>query len=93
MASPPLPAPPPPVHQLPGHTPSEPATRRQVRQAWLLIAMGVLIPVIAVGGAIMGGLLIQRGHRSVGMPILVVGLAVFVGRLALFASTGFQTAF
>jgi hypothetical protein len=55
--------------------------------------MGVLIPVIAVGGAIMGGLLIQRGHRSVGMPILVVGLAVFVGRLALFASTGFQTPF
>jgi hypothetical protein len=53
----------------------------------------VLIPVVALGGAIIGGRLIHVGHRQLGLPLLAVGLTVFVVRLALFASTGFHSAF
>jgi hypothetical protein len=58
---------------------------RSLRQAWFLVAAGLVIPVLAVAGARTGYRL--RKHESGGHAILIVaGTTVFVGRLTLWAT-------
>jgi hypothetical protein len=67
--------------------------RRYAKGGWLAIAAGVLIPFLAALGAYRGFRLWRWGQPSSGLPLFAVGGAVFVVRLALFASTGFHSAF
>jgi hypothetical protein len=77
----------------------EPASRRDLvlrryaKTGWIVIGIGVLIPVLAAAGAYRGWRLTQWGRSSAGIPLLVVGLVVFVARFALWANTGFASAF
>ena len=67
--------------------------RRYRNGGWLAVAIGVLIPFIAAAGAYRGLRLWRWGRSSDGLPLMTAGLIVFVGRLALWASTGFHSAF
>lgn len=66
--------------------------RRYAKSGWLIIAVGVLIPVLAAAGAYRGWRLIRWGRVDVGGPLLAVGLLVFVVRFAFWAHTGFRAA-
>jgi hypothetical protein len=59
----------------------------------LAVAAGLLIPFIAAGGAYRGLRLWRWGRSSEGLPLLAAGLIVFGVRLALWAATGFHSAF
>jgi hypothetical protein len=67
--------------------------RRYRNGGWLAVAVGVLIPFIAAAGAYRGLRLCRWGRSTEGLPLLVAGLTVFGVRLALWASTGFHSAF
>jgi hypothetical protein len=67
--------------------------RRYAKTGWIVIGIGLLIPVLAAAGAYRGWRLVRWGRSSEGIPLLVVGLVVFVARLALWANTGFNSAF
>jgi hypothetical protein len=67
--------------------------RRYAKTGWLIVAIGVIVPVLAFAGAYRGWRLVRWGRRSEGLPLLLVGGAVFVVRIGLWASTGFTTAF
>lgn len=71
--------------------PPEVAVRRYRNRGWLFVVVGVLIPGVAALGARRGWRLRRLG-RADGLPLLVLGSAVFVVRLALWASTGFHAA-
>jgi hypothetical protein len=66
--------------------------RRYVKSGWLTILVGILLPLLAAGGAYRGWRLIGWGRRSEGLPLLAVGTLVLLGRLALWAHTGFTSA-
>jgi hypothetical protein len=53
------------------------------RWAWASIAVGVIVPVLAAVGAVLGVLLIWGGRRLHGAALTVAGLGVFGVRLAL----------
>ena len=53
----------------------------------------LIVPFLAARGAYRGFRLWRRGRTSDGLPLLLCGLVVFVVRLALYASTGFHSAF
>jgi hypothetical protein len=58
---------------------------RSLRQAWFLVAVGLLIPFFAIAGARTG----YRLHKSENggqMPLIVAGSAIFVGRLTLWVT-------
>jgi hypothetical protein len=59
--------------------------QRTLRQGWFLVAAGLLIPVLALGGAA-NGYKLRRQEGSGHLPLIVTGAAVFVGRLALWLS-------
>ncbi len=67
--------------------------RRYTKTGWIIVVVGLLVPVLACAGAYRGWRLVRWGRRSQGLPLLLVGGAVFVVRVALWASTGFTTAF
>jgi len=67
--------------------------RRYAKTGWLIVAIGLIVPVLALAGAYRGWRLVRWGQRPQGLPLLIVGGAVFVVRFALWASTGFTTAF
>jgi len=50
--------------------------RRYAKTGWIVIGIGVLIPVLAAAGAYRGWRLTQWGRSSAGIPLLVVGLVV-----------------
>lgn len=60
--------------------------RRAVRMAWIALALGVIVPVVALWAAWSGWNLRQVGHPH-GSALLVLGLVVFLVRLALFLPT------
>jgi hypothetical protein len=66
--------------------------RRYAKTGWIIVGIGVIVPVLAAVGAYRGWRLMRLDRRS-GLPLLLVGGAVFVVRLALWASTGFTSAF
>jgi hypothetical protein len=67
--------------------------RRYARTGWMVIALGLIIPVLAFAGAYRGFRLLRWGQRREGLPLLIVGALVFAARMALWASTGFHSAF
>lgn len=67
--------------------------RRYRNGGWLAVAVGLLIPFIAAAGAYRGLRLWRWGRPSEGLPLLAAGLIVFGVRLALWAGTGFHSAF
>lgn len=72
---------------------SELVRRRYLKTGWLIVATGVVIPVLAAVGGYRGWQLTRLGYRREGLPLLVVGAVVFIVRLALWARTGFTTAY
>jgi hypothetical protein len=74
-------------------TRAELVLRRYRTGGWLAIAVGVIVPFFAAAGAYRGLRLWRRGRATDGLPLLVVGTAVFVARLAVYAATGFHAAF
>jgi hypothetical protein len=77
-----------------GSSPSRPelVRRRYAKGGWVAVAAGVVIPFLAFSGAYRGFRLWRAGCGNIGLPLLVVGSAVFVLRLGLWASTGFHSA-
>jgi hypothetical protein len=61
---------------------NELALRRRVRWGWALVAIGVLAPVLAAGGALAGLTVVARS-RAQGVALAMAGTAVFATRLAL----------
>lgn len=60
--------------------------RRAVRGAWIAIAVGVIVPVIALWGAVQGWHLRRVGHPH-GALLLALGATVFLARLAAWLLT------
>jgi hypothetical protein len=56
---------------------------RPVRDAWLLVGIGVIVPVLALCGAIWAVVQAANGERRA-VPIAVVGFTAFVLRMALY---------
>ena len=59
------------------------AERHLVRSAWSLIAIGVIVPLLAAVGGILGAILFWGGKRLHGAVLAVVGVGVFAVRLVL----------
>jgi hypothetical protein len=59
------------------------AERHLVRSAWGLIAVGVIVPLLAAVGGVIGAILFAGGKRAHGAILVLVGLGVFVARLVL----------
>ena len=57
--------------------------RRALKEGWLMILVGLLIPFIALGGAAVGWRLRHTDRRH-GVALLIAGLGVFAVRLALY---------
>jgi hypothetical protein len=74
-------------------TRAELVLRRYRNTGSLAVAVGLLIPFIAAAGAYRGLRLWRWGRPSDGLPLMAAGLIIFGVRLALWASTGFQSAF
>jgi hypothetical protein len=56
--------------------------RRRVRDGWILVAVGLLIPFLALWGAVHGWGVREDSPRM-GWSLLVAGVAVFTVRMAL----------
>jgi hypothetical protein len=67
--------------------------RRYAKTGWLIVGLGLLIPVLAAAGAYRGWRLMRWGRSTEGLALLLIGGAVFTVRLALWAHTGFGPAF
>jgi hypothetical protein len=74
-------------------TRSELVHRRFIKTGWLCVAAGVVIPVLAFVGVYRGWHLLRVGNRREGLPLFVTGAVIFVVRLALWARTGFTSAY
>jgi hypothetical protein len=59
------------------------AVRHLVQLAWGLIVAGVLVPILAAVGGVIGAILIWGGNRLHGAVLAVLGLGVFAARLVL----------
>ena len=62
--------------------------KRAIKSGWLMILAGILLPFFALGGAAYGIGLIRGDRREAGIPLVAVGVAIFVIRLALWIRTG-----
>jgi hypothetical protein len=62
--------------------------RRYRKTAWIYVGVGVIVPVLAAWGAYRGLRLARLGRRADGVPLLIVGTAVFAVRLAFWVGTG-----
>ena len=56
---------------------------RPVRDAWLLVGIGALVPALAAVGAIWAVVQAANGERRA-VPIAIAGFAVFLLRLVFF---------
>jgi len=56
--------------------------RKLLRQGWLLVAFGLLVPPVALVGALYGVAAIRQGRRS-GWTLCLVSISVFTARLVL----------
>ena len=59
------------------------AQRHLVRSAWGLIAVGVIVPLLAGVGGVIGAILFAGGKRAHGAFLAALGLGVFAVRLVL----------
>jgi hypothetical protein len=58
--------------------------RRHVKSGWLCIAIGVIVPILALGGAFYGVRVRLFGRPGMGSALIVVGFTVFLARLILY---------
>jgi hypothetical protein len=56
--------------------------RRHVRNGWIFVAFGVLVPFVALLGAVHGWSVREASPRA-GWPLLVAGVTIFTVRMAL----------
>jgi hypothetical protein len=61
----------------------EQETRRLERAGWLLTAVTLLVPFLALGAVAIGGVLISRDRVDRGVAMIVVSLAFATLRVAL----------
>ena len=66
--------------------------RRYTKTGWIIVGVGVIVPVLAAMGAYRGLRLIRWGRQPQGLPLLIVGGAVFAVRMFFWARTGFTSA-
>ena len=59
--------------------------RKLVRQGWLVLVLGLVVPFLGLWAAANGRRLLRTGNPH-GLPLVVLGLAVFAVRLALYAT-------
>jgi FtsH-binding integral membrane protein len=64
-------------------TRTEALQRRDLRRAWLLLALGLLIPLIALWGAYEGWTA-RKASPRLAWTIVALGVVIFAVRLALF---------
>ena len=64
-----------------GRPRSELLRTRSLRQAWFLVALGLLIPFLALFGA-RNGYRLRRDENGGHMVLILAGTTVFIGRLA-----------
>jgi hypothetical protein len=57
---------------------------RAVKSGWLMVAIGVLVPLLALGGVFYGVQAARNGRRQAGYTLIFVGLLVFTVRMALY---------
>ena len=67
----------------PLRTRSEALQRRTIRNAWLCMLVGLIIPFIALWGAVMGWQVRPAAPRA-GWSLVVVGVTIFVVRMAIY---------
>jgi hypothetical protein len=65
-----------------GRPRSELLRTRSLRQAWFLVALGLLIPVLAILGA-RTGYRLRKDENGGQMALILAGTTVFVGRLTI----------
>ena len=58
--------------------------KRDVRSAWLCLAVGVLIPLFALGTVYYGVRVRRFGREGTGVLLIALGLAVFLLRVILY---------
>jgi hypothetical protein len=59
--------------------------RKLVRQGWLVVVLGFVVPVLGLWAAANGRRLLRAGNPH-GWPLVVLGLAVFAVRLGLYGT-------
>jgi hypothetical protein len=59
------------------------AERHLVRSAWALIAIGVIVPILAAVGGVLGAIMFRGGKHVHGAVLAVLGLGVVAVRLVL----------
>jgi hypothetical protein len=75
------PPPPAPVYA----APAEPAKKDHLlRDGWLLVGVGLLIPPLEIGAIVIGAILTDRGHRATGVAMIISAIAIFAVRAALY---------
>jgi hypothetical protein len=88
------PAPPPPT---PVHPPSPPSdsnpTKHYVRWGWILAGASLIIPLLAIGGIVLGAITIAKGGgRRTGMGIGIIVASFVIGLFSLFFWIGASSA-
>ena len=75
------PPPPPPVYV----PPAEPAKKDHLlRDGWLLVIVGLLIPPLEIGAVVIGAILANRGRQATGTAMILSAIAIFALRAALY---------
>jgi hypothetical protein len=59
------------------------AERHLLRSAWSLIAVGVVVPILAAVGGVLGAVILAGGKRLHGAVLALLGFGVFAVRLVL----------
>jgi hypothetical protein len=74
------PPPPPPVYVA-----DEPAKKDHLlRDGWLLVVVGLLIPPLEIGAVVIGAILAGRGRTGTAVAMIVSAIAIFAVRAALY---------
>jgi hypothetical protein len=75
------PPPPAPVYV----APAEPARKDHLlRDGWLLVGVGLLIPPLELGAIAIGAILAGRGRQAIGIAMIISAIAIFAVRAALY---------
>ena len=75
------PPPPAPVYA----APAEPVKKDHLlRDGWLLVVVGLLIPPLEIGAAVIGAILAGRGRQATGIAMILSAIAIFAVRAALY---------
>jgi hypothetical protein len=73
-------------------TRSDLLARKYAQRGWIFLAIGLIVPFLAVAAVFIGGRLMRAGRRDSGLPLVIAGLLVAGVRFYLYARTGFTSA-